>query len=191
MFERFTTSAREVVVHAQEEALALGHPSIGAEHLLLALLDERAGASATLLRGAGLDQARVRAEVAKADTSPFGPEDAEALRAVGVDLDAVRARITESFGPGALESVRPPARRGLLRKRAPLRGHLPFSRPAKKSLELSLREAVSRKDNTIGSEHVLLGVLRQGGGGVAVLTGLGVDVEALRGNAVAALDRAA
>jgi ATP-dependent Clp protease ATP-binding subunit ClpA len=191
MFERFTAPAREVVVRAQEEASTLGHPAIGSEHLLLALIDERAGASSALLREAGLDQERVRGEVAKLVASPFGPEDAEALRGVGVDLDAVRARITESFGPGALESVRPPARRGLLRRRTSLRGHLPFSGPAKKSLELSLREATSRHDNSIGSEHVLLGVLRQGGGGVAVLTGLGVDIEALRSNAQAALDRAA
>jgi len=63
MFERFTPQARTAVVLAQEEARALGHPYIGTEHLLLALLADAASAAAQVLTALGADQAKVREEI--------------------------------------------------------------------------------------------------------------------------------
>ncbi len=77
-----------------------------------------------------------------------------------------------SFGPGALDA---PGRR-----RDP-RGHLPFSRRAKKVLELSLREAIALASKSIADGHIALGLLREGEGlAMKVLADLGVDTEALR-----------
>lgn len=75
MFERFTESARQVVVLAQEEARGLRHGYIGTEHLLLGLLRED-GRAATTLRahGVGLEQARewVAEHIARGDAEPGG-----------------------------------------------------------------------------------------------------------------------
>lgn len=65
MFERFTRSARQVVVLAQKEAAALRHNYIGTEHLLLGLLAEGEGIAAQALAGAGLSLADAREEVTK------------------------------------------------------------------------------------------------------------------------------
>ncbi|MEJ2887633.1 Clp protease N-terminal domain-containing protein [Actinomycetospora sp. OC33-EN06] len=89
---------------------------------------------------------------------PEGPPlpDRDALASVGIDLDEVRDRIEEAFGPGALESTRAAGR-----DRRRLWGHIPFERGAKKVLELALREAIRRGDRSIGSEHILLGLLHE------------------------------
>ena len=65
MFERFTRRARQVVVHAQGEARALGHSYIGTEHLLLGLLREEEGLAAQVLEGLDVtfDEARAKLEV--------------------------------------------------------------------------------------------------------------------------------
>lgn len=85
--------------------------------------------------------------------------DAQALGSIGIDLDAVRRRVEETFGPGALDQTR----------HEPRRGHLPFSPRAKKVLELSLRESLRRKGGYVGTEHVLLGILREGKGLAAMI----------------------
>ncbi|WP_432829906.1 Clp protease N-terminal domain-containing protein [Dactylosporangium sp. CA-092794] len=158
MFERFTDRARAVVKGAKEEADALGHPMIGTEHMLLALLRADGGVGHTVLRASGIEYEAVRATVAAGD-------DAAALRSIGIDLDAVRASVEQTFGPGALERAEPAERGGFLfrRSKAPTR----FNNAAKKALELSLRVALSMKHNYIGTEHLLLGVLKEerGAGG--------------------------
>jgi len=118
MFERFTESARRVIVLAQEEARLLDHNYIGTEHILLGLMRESGGLAA------------------------------EALESLGFTLDGVRAAVQERVGLGA---------------RAPS-GHIPFTQRAKKVLELSLREALQLEHNYIGTEHILLGMIREGGG---------------------------
>jgi ATP-dependent Clp protease ATP-binding subunit ClpA len=143
MFERFTREARAVVEAAQAEATALGAPAIGPEHLLLGIAAGD-GAAATL-RALGLGPDALRAEL----VASGGGIDADALAAIGIDLDAVRRQVEASFGPGAL------GRRG---KRS-----LRFAPKAKKALELALREAIALGDRHIGAEHVLLGVLRDPG----------------------------
>ncbi len=111
--------------------------------------------------------------------NPLAGLDADALASIGIDLDEVRTRIEATFGPGALSRAasrsyqcepRRPLHRRLLRRRgrghparrpgrpgpAQVRGHIPFTPRAKKSLELSLREALSLGDNYIGMEHLAL-----------------------------------
>jgi ATP-dependent Clp protease ATP-binding subunit ClpA len=197
MFERFTAAARSVVVLAKEEARQLNHVRVGTEHLLLAMLDESSGGTAVLLRDAGITRERVLADLNRL-VPPVSPAlddgDAEALQAIGIDLDAVRAKVEEIFGPGALRppgAARPAPRRGFLRRKEVSPGG-PFAARTKKVLELSLREAIVLHHNFIGSEHILLGLLREGEGLAAkILADAGVDFALLRAQTVAALKRAA
>ncbi len=216
MFERFTDNARHVVVQAQSEARQFGHGFIGCEHLLLALvtLDEPAAA---VLREHGLTPERTRAELIRLTKVPAGRPvdllnvlDREALAAIGIDLDVVRSRIEATFGPDALARA-VPGRRSRRRRRLPRparsarrlpvmarngatldvppaqRGHIPFTPRAKKTLQLSLREAVGQGDNYIGVQHIALALLGAPNGAVAaILSALGLSGDALRG---AILDR--
>jgi ATP-dependent Clp protease ATP-binding subunit ClpA len=106
MFERFTPGARTVVIHAQQHARRLGHRYIGPEHLLLGLAGavEPAG---TVLREYGITPEFVEEEIVRraglgAGAGLFVDLDQDALSVIGIDLDAVRARIEASFGTGAL-----------------------------------------------------------------------------------------
>ncbi len=102
MFDRLNSTAREVTVRAKREAEESRQPHIGTEHLLLALLDERAGIAYTVLHGAGVDRQRVRADIERLIRPPMlGTDDAAALQTIGIDLDAVLARIepVRSDGP--------------------------------------------------------------------------------------------
>jgi hypothetical protein len=96
---------------------------------------------------------------------------ATALASLDISLDAVRAQVVEIIGSGG----------------AAPSGHIPFTARAKTVLELSLREALRLGHNYIGTEHILLGLLREGDGvAVQVLTQLGVDLDRVR-QAVTAL----
>ncbi|NAZ81871.1 hypothetical protein GTR02_08570 [Kineococcus sp. R8] len=169
MFERFTTPAREVVVSAQAVARELGHPEIGDQHLLLALVRTEGVASA-VLRGAGTDPVRLRDAVARGD------DPAEALAALGIDLDEVRRRAEATFGPGALD--RPsPRRRGRLTRLFGLE-HLPFTAPARRVLENALRAAQALGDRELGTEHLLLGLLAaEDSPGLRALRRSGVELD--------------
>ncbi|GAB2567008.1 ATP-dependent Clp protease ATP-binding subunit [Leucobacter ruminantium] len=90
---------------------------------------------------------------------------AKALEQLDISLDAVRAQVTDIIGTGQ----QPPA------------GHIPFTPRAKKVLELSLREALQLGHNYIGTEHILLGLIREGEGVAAqVLVKLGADLNRVR-----------
>jgi ATP-dependent Clp protease ATP-binding subunit ClpA len=149
MFERFTEQARDVVVRAQEEARALGHGFIGTEHLLLGIVGGN-GVGARVLADAGLDAGELRSEIAAlVGRGPAGI-DGDALAAIGIDLDRVREAVEAAFGEGALEARRPC-------------GQIPFTARAKKVLELALREAKHLGHGYIGTEHILLGLVRAEG----------------------------
>ena len=91
---------------------------------------------------------------------------ARALDSLDVTLDAVRQQVEELIGRG---------------QEAPSSGHIPFTPRAKKVLELSLREALQLGDQYIGTEHILLGLLREGEGVAAqALVALGVDLNSVR-----------
>ncbi len=180
MFERFTDGARQVLVLAQEEAGSLRHNYVGTEHLLLGVA-RQVGVGAAALRRLGFDAEVARAEaqrqVGEGNGSGLRPGDAEVLRSIGIDLDEVRRQVEGAFGPGALERAR-------WRRRCRPRGRsdaLPFTPRAKKCLELALREALALRHGNIGTEHVLLGLLREGEGLAAVLLGhQGIGLDAAR-----------
>ncbi len=90
---------------------------------------------------------------------------AKALEQLGISLEAVRREVEEIIGQGASSPT----------------GHIPFTARAKKVLELGLREALQLGHNYIGTEHILLGLLREGEGVAAqVLVKLGADLRAVR-----------
>lgn len=173
MFEKFTRQARQLVVGAQEEARELGHGWIGTEHLLLAALRQPGDPGTATLVRLGVTFKGCRSAVTGVvgqESGALGEQDAEALKALGIDLDEIRRRAEGAFGSGALdvpaedpaEKRRRPFPLGRRRDRdddAPSR-HIPFTARAKKALELALREAVARKDRHIGVEHVVLALLR-------------------------------
>src|SRR5690349_2648269 len=178
MLERFTDDARQVVTHANEQARELRHGQVGTEHLLLGLLSRPETLSARLLTARGITHERVRAEVARILGDAAGGDiDAEALESIGIDLSAVREKIEEVFGVGALDREPRRDHRGAL-----LSGRrAPFGPRAKKTLELALREAIALKSRDIRDGHILLGVIREGEGlGVRILTDAGVDLSELR-----------
>ena len=177
MFERFTDKAKALVHGAQVEAQAAGSSHVRSEHLLVALLIGPASvAQAALLRDgvdllALLRTARALDDPATPSSSP--PDDAQALAALGIDLDQVRRQVEDAFGPGALERTR--AAQGGGRRSAR------WDRSAKKVLELSLREALRMRHDHIGTEHLLLGLLHPGtGAGQEVLAGAGVRLDGAR-----------
>jgi ATP-dependent Clp protease ATP-binding subunit ClpA len=192
MLERFTDRARTVVIEARTEAKELHHAHIGTEHLLLAMLVADGGIAHQVLIDAGLDAVGVRADIERLVTAAprlLSDEDAAALRTIGIDLDAVLARIEESFGPDALEPPPPPQRRGLLGRRWQ---HSRFTPRSKKVLELSLREALRLGDKHIGTEHILLGLIREGDGlATLIVTQRGIKLDDLRRATLTALGKAA
>ncbi|MFY1627475.1 Clp protease N-terminal domain-containing protein [Micromonospora sp. WMMD735] len=191
MFERFTDRARAVVRHAVEQARADGGRPVDTEHLLLAVLADGEGLARRVLTAAGLDaddlRARIRRHTGDGGTG-LGEADAAALREIGIDLAAIVARIEDTFGPDALREAVPAPRRRWLRR--PLGG--PLSPRSRTALELALREALRLRHRHIGTEHLLLGVLREGGGlGATVLTEAGADLDDLRRRVESALRTAA
>jgi ATP-dependent Clp protease ATP-binding subunit ClpC len=142
LFERFTDTARRVVVYAQEEARLLNHHHIGTEHILLGLLHDDTDTAIQVLRGQG------------------------------ASYDAAQAQVEELLGRG---------------DKAPDSG-IPFTAQAKKVLELSLREALQLGHNYIGTEHILLGLIREDScGGAEVLSRLDVSFPAVRNEVLAVL----
>lgn len=120
---------------AQEEARLLNHAFIGTEHILLGLIAEGDGLAA------------------------------QALDALEISLEAVRAKVEETIGMAGT----PPS------------GSPPFTPRAKKVLELALREALQLGHSYIGTEHLLLGLVREGEGVAAtVLVSLGADLGRVR-----------
>jgi ATP-dependent Clp protease ATP-binding subunit ClpC len=98
---------------------------------------------------------------------------ARALASAGITLEAARHDVEALIGRGE----RPPS------------GHIPFTRPAKKCLELSLREALQLGHRYIGTGHLLLGLMSQGdSAAVKVLGRLGSDLDQLRARVIQELE---
>jgi ATP-dependent Clp protease ATP-binding subunit ClpA len=191
MFERFTDKARKVVILAKTKATDRGDDQIGPVHMLYGLAAAD-GVAARALAGLGVDAAAVERELGRASSAggpspgPLHPSggqagDAEALAAIGIDLEEIRRRIEESFGPGALERVP-------LSPRGPLNwsGRLPLNDQAKMSLALALKEARALHHTYLGTEHLLLGLLRvaeqnpRGDFAAVTLPALGLDPARVR-----------
>jgi ATP-dependent Clp protease ATP-binding subunit ClpA len=130
-----TLAAKRVILHAVEEAHALGHDEIGTEHFLLALVRERGSLAGDALASFGLRLEQLRDEVSSA--KPGGPP-----------LPSMFKRFTDR---------------------------------ARTVMALANREAQRFNHEYIGPEHILLGLLKEGGGvGAQVLTGLGLDLTKAR-----------
>lgn len=197
MFEKFTDPAKRVLVLAQDEAIEQGHDHIGTEHVIVGLAGMPGTVAGDVLRDNGVTVPSLREEIARVFVASgahhAGPQAAtEALAAIGIDVDEIRRRADETFGPGKFHFPRPP-----------------FSPRAKRALEHTLRQMVELGSETIGPEHLLLGILAESdrkeegesveatdggdrqapGVGVKVLRNLGVDVDALRPAVLARLGR--
>ncbi|KKM12744.1 Clp protease ClpX [Clostridiales bacterium PH28_bin88] len=139
---RFTERTQRVLNLAAEEAVGLGHPAVGTEHLLLGLLKEGEGVAARALTNLGVDLGRMREEVVKV----IGRGDAEPKEQIGL------------------------------------------TPRAKMVLELANDEARRQGVNYVGTEHLLLGLIREGEGVAArVLTNLGISDDKVRQQVMALL----
>jgi ATP-dependent Clp protease ATP-binding subunit ClpA len=194
MFERFTDKARQSLAAAQLEARELGHNFIGTEHLLLGLLATDGVAShelaATGVTAEGPRQAITgivgHGHGPDDDNDPSSADDAEALRAIGIDLDEVRSAVEGAFGEGALDRAGRANGKGFAKRRL---GAPPFAPRSKKVLELSLREALSLGHNYIGTEHLLLAIVREGKGVAAQILAERTDLRDLRTKTIDELSR--
>jgi ATP-dependent Clp protease ATP-binding subunit ClpA len=172
MLERFTDQARTAVVTvAQQQARHLpvprgdGKPEVTVAHLLLALAEGKHDRAAAVLHAHGVTGSAVRERMKAGRVSQL---DADALASIGIDLAAVRAAAEASFGPGALET-------GITG-----RSRVPFGPAARQVLVLAVRAVGEPHRHRIGTEHVLLGVLRVGDGVTAeILAELHVDKKKL------------
>ncbi|MBL1098230.1 Clp protease N-terminal domain-containing protein [Streptomyces coffeae] len=171
MFERFTSSAREVVHGALRHAEETGSAKVGEPELLLALLDRTGSPAATVLSGLGAHGRRASIERSLAEARRRGgisDADAEALAGLGIDVEEIVARVEEAHGAGALAAPRGPGGRTGPR-RGGRRVRRPFAPEAKSVLERSLRIALGRGDRHIGDEHLLLALLARPGVAASVL----------------------
>ncbi len=139
MFERFTESARKVILLSQKEAKNLKHNYIGTEHLLLGLLAEGDGLASKVLKERNITLERARQEVIKVlGQVPDSEEDIEIL------------------------------------------GYTPRT---KRIFELAIVQARDLKNNYVGTEHLLLGLIEENEGvAIVVLNRLGLNLKELRGS---------
>lgn len=150
MFERFTRAARRVVEQAVESAREQGAAEVRPEHVLAGLLADETSTAVRVLAelGVPLDEARrTAAGLVGPYVEGLDADDAEALKVLGIDLDEVVRRIGSDLGGDAVGA-------------GSRRGHIRFARSSKKALELALREAIHLGDGFIGTEHLLLGLVR-------------------------------
>jgi ATP-dependent Clp protease ATP-binding subunit ClpA len=170
MFEKFTQDARAVVIDAQKYARETRSPKIVPMHLLVGLATTPGGVAAELLAEFGLGQQELADEIRRVNRrGGISDSDAEALGEFGIDIERIVAQVEQVHGKGALSG------RGELR-----RGHIPFSREAKKTLELALRQALGMDDRHIGEEHLLLALVVQAGPAAELLATRDIDYTAVR-----------
>ena len=167
MFERFTGLAKRAIARAQDEAIGLGHDYIGTEHILLGLADVAEGAAAVVLADSGVTASRARDEITRLpplDAGSGAPSAAEALAAIGIDVDEIRRRAESNFGPGQFVFPRPA-----------------FTPRGKEALTLSLKAAQALGDADVDTQHLLLGLLAEGQNrAIDTLQAIGADLGQLR-----------
>lgn len=154
-FGRFTNKSRRGVEAAFEEARMLGHDALGDEDLLLGILraDEGVAVEALTSLSVTLEKAREESEELLSD----------ALSSIGISLEDIRREAGDAFD-----------------MRIPDNRRIPFSPRAKKALVEARKLMRSLGDNYLGTEHVLLGMLRNDDGtAVRILARMGVSPEAL------------
>lgn len=153
-FRSFTERAKQVMALAADEAQRLEHNYIGTEHMLLGLVGEGEGVAAQVLDSFGLRLDKVRSEIV-----------------------SILKQSQKKSNPvlGKLKTVMMQGEIVLAGREAVLTGR------AKKVIELAVDEARSLGQKYIGTEHLLLGILREGDGlAVGVMENLGTDLEKVR-----------
>ena len=182
MFERFSTQARAAVAEAQELARTWRTEQVGTAHLLAGAVrtpgpEPLPGGPQGSVAARALARLGVDADtVVQAAARTVRPDalDPDALAHLGIDLDEVRARTDATFGPGALD------RAGRITGRR-ASSHPSFDAPAKKMLEIALREAVHAGHKQIDTGHLLLAAVRLTETTAhQVLLDLGLDPAAVR-----------
>jgi ATP-dependent Clp protease ATP-binding subunit ClpA len=136
--------AERYLTAAAAEARRLGHDSIGTEHMLAVLVRDPHSTAVRALAQLGIAAGAVEAALASALEPRTRPEkiDPDALATLGIDFQAVRERLDQTFGPGALE-----------RSRSSCLGMCP-------RLKLALAHALDYAgSSSLGDRHVLLGML--------------------------------
>jgi hypothetical protein len=173
---RLTADARAIHSAAFDHAIRMGHPYMGSEHVLLALAGADHPAPA-VLRAHGVTTGRVEEQIIRLwGGGVFGDLDPKLLAAIGIDVDAVRVRTVDAFGPMALRRAAVAQRASQARRR---RGHgvarwdprrrgpgahrdgvfLPAGPGAFQSLHYARLAEQERHDSQIGVGHFALGVL--------------------------------
>jgi ATP-dependent Clp protease ATP-binding subunit ClpA len=155
IFNRLTDRSRNCVQAAFEEARMLGHDSLGDEDLLLGILRADEGIAAEVLASLDVSLEGVREESRE--------RLSDALSSIGVSLEDIRREAGDAF-----------------EMRIPDNRRIPFSPRAKKALVEARKEMRRLGDNYLGTEHILLGILRnEDGTAVRVLASMGVSPEML------------
>lgn len=168
LFDRYAEGTKEAIELAEKEAVSLGHPFIGTEHLLIGLLAQDGDAKEILDEfGISVDDAR-KAVASKVGDVSAGVEtmDAKALDEVGIDLQVVKSKVEQTFGEGALKI--PP-------------GRPRFTPRSARTLEMAVGKAAAAGSAVVEPEHLLRAVVSDPDGFAAqVLEQLAPDPAALQ-----------
>ncbi len=161
MYERFTDRARQVMQLANWEAHRCNHECFDTEHILLGLVKEGSGVAANVLKYLNIDLLKIQLEVEKIHPHEPGGKPTMDRPPQGV-WGRLKAIVLESWRQQRLE-------------------RLPLTAWAEKVLEYSVEESRNLGHNYIGTEHLLLGLLRiQEGVAAQVLVNLGLTLEGVR-----------
>ena len=164
----FTERVRKVLQRAREEARALNHEYVGTEHILLGLC-EGGGVAEHALRNLGVDLAAVRENVLQVVT----PGQADGSNTSASTPSGILEAIADTLGVGRTKH------------------DLPYTSRAKRTLELAMTEARELKHSYVGTEHLLLGLMREERGIAAqVLTSMGITISDLRAEVIRLLGTA-
>ncbi|HET9614400.1 MAG TPA: Clp protease N-terminal domain-containing protein, partial [Candidatus Limnocylindrales bacterium] len=218
-FDKFTDRARKVLTLAQDEAQRFNHNYIGTEHLLLGLVREGEGVAARVLENMNVELAKVRTAVefiiGRGDRPVVGEVGLtpRAKRVIELAIDEARrlghnyigtehlllglvregegvaARVLENMNV-ELPKVRTAVEFIIGRGDRPVVGEVGLTPRAKRVIELAIDEARRLGHNYIGTEHLLLGLVREGEGIAAgVLESLGVNLDKVRHEVIRVLSQ--
>ncbi len=163
MAQRPSAANRQIMRLAQVERRTLGHPYLGDEHLLLAVLAHGSNPAAAMLRERGLDLSGARTEIARIVNAagPVAKDAAEVLGEFGVDLARMRRQLESSFGKLAVhEAERQVRLRPWWRGRAQTSPLCGPPQLIKRAQLIACTTAGERGEMEIGPQHLLHGVLR-------------------------------
>lgn len=150
IFVGYRKDALRTLEVARLEAEALNHNYVGTEHLLLALTVEDFGIATNALHERGITEVALKKQVARENSGApegFSARDAGALATFGIDLDEVRRRVEQTFGPFALDSP-PPCPTGT-----------PISEKAMQALRATPQLARRLGHRKVAPEHLLLALM--------------------------------